>query len=34
MGMPRYDTQPTQGVANFLMRTSKAAGQQLAQPQQ
>lgn len=33
MGMPRYDTQPTQGVANFLMRTSKAAGQQPA-PQQ
>lgn len=34
MGMPRYDTQPTQGVANFLMRTSRAAGQQPSQPEQ
>lgn len=28
MGLPRYDTQPTQRVSEFLMRTSKAAGQQ------
>ena len=34
MGIPRYDTQPTQGVANFLMRISRAAGQQPSQPEQ
>lgn len=34
MGTPRYRTEPSQGVANFLMRTSKAAGQQPVQPQQ
>lgn len=33
MGIPRYASGPTQNVSNFLMRTSRAAGQQSNQQQ-
>jgi len=33
MGIPRYQSGPTQNVSNFLMRTSRAAGQQPNQQQ-